>query len=132
MKKRIEATGVNIITAHNGRNITNENLSDAFMTDFDIIRAKYESLQIAERSMNGSKSKLYEGRWIFHPPVGYERTYVKNGTKTEKFLQTIEPKASIVKEGLELFANGVFLNNTQLLKYFNDKLLESNYHSPKA
>jgi len=59
MKKRIESTGVSIITANSGRTITNENLSDAFMTDFDIIRAKYESLQIGERSMNGSKSKLY-------------------------------------------------------------------------
>ncbi|OQB41311.1 MAG: hypothetical protein BWY04_00901 [candidate division CPR1 bacterium ADurb.Bin160] len=29
-----------------------------------------------------------------------------------------------------MFANGVLINNTQLLKYFNDKKLKSNYHSP--
>jgi hypothetical protein len=42
----------------------------------------------------------------------------------------VEPQASIVKEGLEMFANGIFVNHRQLLQYFNEKKLQSNYHSP--
>jgi hypothetical protein len=129
MKKRIEATGVEIVLTHSGRNISNENVSDSFMTDFDIIRAKSERLQIRERSLNGSKAKLYSGHWIFDVPAGYERIHVKNGSKTEKFLQMIEPQASIIKEGLEFFANGIFINKMQLLEYFNEKKLKSNSHS---
>lgn len=130
MKKRIESTGVDIITTSNWRNITDGTLSDSFMSDFEMIRAKFESLQIGERSMNGSKSKLYAGQWIFHPPVGYERIHVKVWTKTEKIIQMVEPQASIVKEWLESFANGIFMSNKQLMHFFNDKKLQSNYHSP--
>lgn len=98
MKKVIEATGVDIVTTHSGRNISSENINDSFMTDFDIIRAKHERLQIRDRSMNGSKSKLYAGEWIFCPPVGYERIHVKENTKTIKIIRMLEPQASIVKE----------------------------------
>jgi len=131
MKKRIEATWVDIITTSSGMNISSTNSNDSFMTDLNIIRAKMESIQIGERSKNGTLAKLYSGHWTFHPPVGYERIHIKADKKTEKIIQLQEPKATIVKEGLEMFANGVFQNNSQLLKYFNEKMLESNHHSPK-
>jgi hypothetical protein len=101
--KKIENTWVEIITTADWRNISSKNTNDSFMTDFNMIRAKYESLQIWERSMNGSKSKLYAWYWVFHPPVWYERIYVKSWRKTEKLMWLIEPQASIVKEWLELF-----------------------------
>jgi len=130
LKKRIESTGVDIITTYTGRNISSLNVNDSFITDIDIAIAKSERLRIRERSLNGAKAKLLSWYWIFDVPAGYERIYIKNWTKTEKFLQKVEPQASIIKEGLEMFANGVLINNTQLLKYFNDKKLKSNYHSP--
>ena len=130
MKKRIEDTGVNIITTYTGRNISSTNVSDEFITDIDIAVAKSERLRIRERSLNGSRAKLLNWHWIFDVPAGYERIHIKNWTKTEKLLQKVEPQASIIKEWLEMFANGVFINNAQLLKYFNDKKLKSNYHSP--
>ncbi len=130
IKKRIEWAGVDIITTYTGRNISSLNVSDSFITDIDIAIAKSERLRIRERSLNGSKAKLFSWYWIFDVPAGYERVHIKNWTKTEKLLQKIEPQASIIKEWLELFANGVFINQSQLLQYFNDKKLKSNYHSP--
>ncbi len=131
LKKRIEATWVEIITTYTGRNISSININDTFITDIDIAIAKSERLRIRERSLNGSKAKLLSWYWIFDVPAGYERVYVKNGTKTEKLLQKVEPQASIIKEWLELFANGAIINNAKLLQYFNDRELKSNYHSPK-
>lgn len=130
MKKKIEATGVSIILSFSWRNITTKNLNETFITDIDIVRAKHERLQIRERSLNGSISKLYNGVWIFYPPVWYERKHIKNGNRVEKILEMKEPEASIIKEWLELFANGVITSNTQLLHYFNSKTLTSNFHTP--
>lgn len=130
LKKRIESTGVDIITTYTGRNISSLNVNDSFITDIDIAIAKSERLRIRERSLNGSKAKLLSWYWIFDVPAGYERIHIKNWTKTEKLLQKVEPQASIIKEWLEMFANGVFINHSQLLQYFNDKKLKSNYHSP--
>jgi site-specific DNA recombinase len=130
LKKRIESTGVTIITTYTGRNISSINVNDSFITDIDIAIAKSERLRIRERSLNGSKAKLLSWYWIFDVPAGYERTHVKNWTKTEKLLQKVEPQASIIKEWLEMFANGVLINQSQLLQYFNDRKLKSNYHSP--
>ena len=130
LKKRIESTGVDIITTYTGRNISSSNVSDSFITDIDIAIAKSERLRIRERSLNGAKAKLLSWYWIFDVPAGYERIHIKNWTKTEKLLQKVEPQASIIKEWLELFANGVIINQSQLLQYFNDRKLRSNYHSP--
>ncbi len=130
LKKRIESTGVDIMTTNSGRNISSINVNDSFITDIDIALAKNERLRIRERSLNGSKAKLYNWHRIFDVPAGYERIRIKNWSKTEKLLQIKEPQASIIKEWLELFANGVFINNMQLLQYFNDRNLLSNYHSP--
>ena len=58
LKKRIESTGVDIITTYTGRNISSINVSDSFITDIDIAIAKSERLRIRERSLNGSKAKL--------------------------------------------------------------------------
>ncbi len=131
MKKKIENTWVEIITTSNWMNNSSKNTNDSFMSDFNMIRAKYESLQIWERSRNGSLAKIYNWIWIFHPPVGYERIHIKTHKKTEKIIQIKEPQATIVREWLEMFANGVFQNNSELLKYFNEKMLESNHHSSK-
>jgi len=59
LKKRIESTGVNIITTYTGRNISSLNVNDSFVTDIDIAVAKSERLRIRERSLNGSKAKLF-------------------------------------------------------------------------
>ncbi len=131
LKTRIELTGAKIITTASGRNISSKDINDEFMTDISIAIAKSERLKIRERSLNWSKAKLLSGYWIFDVPVGYKRIYIKNGTKTEKLLQRLEPQASIVKEWLEMFANGVLTNNSQLLEYFNKKQLKSNSHSAK-
>ena len=131
MKNLIESTGVEIVTTSNWMNISSKSSNDTFLTDFHIIRAKMESIQTGERSKNWILSKLHNGERTFPVPVGYERIHVKAGNKTVKIIQHIEPQASIVKEGLEMFANGVFQNNTQLQQFFNEKMLESNHYNAK-
>ena len=113
-----------------GRNMSSTNLNDSFVNDIDIIRAKHERLQIRERSMNGTTSKLYNGSRPFPAPAGYERKHIKNGRKIEKILERKQPEADIVKEGLELFAEGIITNNTQLMHFFNEKNFTSNFHTP--
>ena len=110
--------------------MSSKNLNDSFVNDIDIIRAKHERLQTRERSMNGTTSKLYNGIWTFSVPSGYERRHIKNGRKTEKILEWKHPEAEIIKEGLELFAEGLVTNNTQLLHFFNERSLTSNFHTP--
>jgi DNA invertase Pin-like site-specific DNA recombinase len=130
MKQIIESTGVHIITTSNGMDISNKTTTNEFMTDIQIAVAKNERLQIRDRSINGSKAKLYNGERIFSAPVGYEKVHIKINGKMEKRLQKVEPQASIIKEGLELFADGILANNTALLAFFNEKNLKSNFHSP--
>ncbi len=112
--------------------MSSKNLNDSFVNDIDIIRAKHERLQIRERSMNGTTSNLYKGIRTFSVPSGYERKHVKNGRKTEKVLERKQPEAEIIKEGLELFAEGIIANNTQLMHFFNEKRLTSNFHTPNT
>jgi len=56
--QKIEETGTNIITANDSRNISKKDISETFMTDITIIKAKHERLDIKQRSMNGSIRKL--------------------------------------------------------------------------
>lgn len=130
MKKAIENTGVNIITTNNGMNISDKSTSNEFMTDIQIAVAKNERLLIRDRSINGSKAKLYNGERVFYPPVWYDRIHIKINGKIEKRLEKVEPQSSIIKEGLELFADWIIVNNSKLLAFFNEKGLKSNYHSP--
>lgn len=130
LKKTIEDTNTEIVTTSNGVNISKKDTTNSFMTDIQLAVAKNERLQIRERSLNGSRAKLYNGERIFSPPVGYERIHIKKNWKIEKVLQVIEPQASIIKEWLELFADGIISNNSGLLEFFNEKKLKSNYHSP--
>lgn len=130
MIKEISSTWVNIITTFNGRNVSSTNINDSFITDIDIIQAKHERLKIRERSMNWTTSKLYNWVRPFSVPSGYERRHIKVWRRTEKILEQKEPEASIIKEWLELFAEGIITNNTQLLHFLNEKQLTSNFHTP--
>jgi hypothetical protein len=111
-------------------NISDKSTTNEFMTDIQIAVAKNERLQIRDRSINGSKAKLYNGEWIFSAPAGYEKIHIKINGKMQKRLQLVEPQASIIKEGLELFADGIIANNSKLLEFFNEHKLVSNFHTP--
>ncbi len=130
MLREISSTWVQIIASMSGRNMSSTNLNDSFVNDIDIIRAKHERLQIRERSMNGTTSKIYSGSRPFPVPAGYERKHIKNGRKIVKILERKQPEADFVKEWLELFAEGIITNNTQLMHFFNEKNFTSNFHTP--
>ena len=129
--KRIEDTKVEIYLASTWSNISKKWIADIMNTDLQIMMAKTERLQIRERSMAGSISKLYAWEWIFSAPVWYERICHRVDWKMKKELIKQEPQASIIKEWLELFANWVIQNQARLLDYFNEKQLKSNHHSAK-
>ena len=128
IQSRIESTWVEIILANSWMNITTTNSSQEMMSDMYKIWAKQERNNIRERSVNWSINKLKMGEWIFTPPAGYERIHEKVNWKTEKRLVKKEPDASIIKEWLELYANWVINSRSDLLKFFNDKHLKSNFH----
>ena len=129
IQKRIESTWVEIILTNSKMNITNTDSSQELMSDMFKIWAKQERNNIRDRSLKWTINKLESGERVFTPPAWYERAYEKNNWKTEKKLIKKEPYASIIKEWLELFANWVIGTKADLIRFFNNKGLKSNYHS---
>ncbi len=131
MQKTIESTGVQIILTRSNTNISKKTPSDILNTWVQFLMATNERLQIKERSMAGTKAKLYDGEWCLAVPVWYERVQSKVNGKRQFEIKQVEPQASIIKEWLELFANWVLENPARLLEYFNNKKLVTNHRSPK-
>ena len=131
IQNKIESTWVEIILTSSWMNITKTNSSQEMMSDMYRIRAKQERNNIRERSLIWSINKLKLWERIFTPPAWYERIYEKENWKTERRLMKKEPYASILKEWLELFANGVIESKADLTRFFNEKGLKSNFHWKK-
>jgi site-specific DNA recombinase len=58
-----------------------------------------------EQVINRQKSRIQNGYWVFHAPIGYK--YVKD-TGGGKVMVRDEPKASVITEAFEGFAAGRF------------------------
>ena len=131
MKQKIESTNTQIILASSGTNISDQSTFTQVNADFQFVMAKSERLQIRDRSVAGTKAKLYGWDRCLAVPVWYERIHTKVNWKKEDIIRQLEPQASIIKEWLELFANWVLENQARVLEYFNNKKLVTNHRSPK-
>lgn len=67
-----------------------------------------------EQVINRQKSRLQNGYWVFHAPVGYK--YVKD-TCGGKVMVRDEPKASTITEAFEGFATGRFETQTDVAHF---------------
>jgi len=77
--------------------------------------SQHQREKIAETSANRMKARIESGYWVFRTMPGYK--YVQ--TKGEgKVLVRDEPVASIVAEGLEGFASGRFVSQTDVKHFF--------------
>lgn len=65
-------------------------------------------------------------------PAWYRRISVKVWWKEEKILELDEKRAPIIKEGLELFANGIIITKKDLYDYFVERWLKSNSKTNKS
>lgn len=67
-----------------------------------------------EQVINRQKSRLLNGYWVFHPPLGYK--YVKD-TGGGKVMVRDDPRASIITEVFEGFAAGRFETQTDVAHF---------------
>lgn len=125
--QRIEATWCKVIATMNP--VSSNDESWEMIQDMNYIFAKYERRKIKTRTKNGMRARILEWNRPFPQPVWYTKIKEKIWIKFVSTIIKEEPQASIIKEWLEMFANGVFVNQTQLLNYFNEKKLRSNSHA---
>ncbi len=81
-------------------------------------QAQLEREQNARQSRQKSIARLEQGYWIFRAPVGYRYEQAKGGGKELVFDEVLGP---IVKEGLEGFATGRFVSQTELRRFLESK-----------
>ena len=125
--QRIEATGCKVVATMNPILWNDEN--SELIQDMNYMFAKHERRKIKVRTKNGMRARILEWNRPFPEPAWYTRIKEKVGHKLVSRIIKQEPQASIIKEWLEMFANGVIVNQTQLINYFNEKKLRSNSHS---
>jgi DNA invertase Pin-like site-specific DNA recombinase len=127
---RVETTGAKLVAIGNG-GIQDTNSEEGLLTTgFNFLMDAIESKRGQKRVRYGLKGKIYEGLRPFPAtPLGYDRTIQKIGGKEVKFLVKKEPEASVLKEGLELFADGVLLTKQQLFEFLDERGIKS--HSAK-
>lgn len=85
--------------------------------------AAFERRNIVAKSKTGMRMRLLDGYRPFAIlPAGYKREWEGKNKKIifEKF------KSSILKEALEMYANGVILSDSWFYKYLSDKWFTSN------
>ena len=100
---------------------------------FNFLIDAVESKRWQKRVRYGQRAKVLSWYWPFPDvPVWYERIVEKSWWKQIKLLIKKEPQASILKEWLELFANGVLLTKQQLHNFFNERGLRSNSKKNKS
>lgn len=118
----IEDTWVEIKTVNSVRRT--ETAEDEFLNDINMARAKYERKQINKRCHQWQIEKARRWDWPFNNvPVGYLKQWIwKKST-----VVIDEDKAKIVAEWLKLFADDVIKMKTDLLDYWNERWLKTNW-----
>lgn len=86
-------------------------------------QGQLERKQNRRQTIQKMKARLERGFWVFQALVGYR--YEKTSDRG-KLLVPDEPVASIIREGLEGFANGRFQTKAELARF-----LQSKPHYPK-
>ena len=83
------------------------------ITTIKMAVSEYERKVISERCRLGEKKALRNGRYIFSPPIGYERTVLDNGKKGMKPSEYY----SLVKELFEDYSKGIYSQLELVNKY---------------
>ncbi len=87
--------------------------------------SQHQRQKNAEQTKNRMRSRMLNGYWVFHPPLGYHYKDKVEG-HVGKLLVKKEPVASIVQEALEGFASGRFESQSEVVRF-----LESQAAYPK-
>ncbi|HAS38977.1 MAG TPA: hypothetical protein DCS93_00795 [Microscillaceae bacterium] len=83
----------------------------------------FEKRNIRLKFMNGKRTRYQEGYWVFNGvPNGYQKH--KEGKNT--ILTLLEPKATYIKEALEMYASGILATHSDVYRYLKDKKITSN------
>jgi DNA invertase Pin-like site-specific DNA recombinase len=85
--------------------------------------AAFERRNTRVKAMNGMRARLYDGHRPFGlVPIGYMRQ--KEGKNS---MVVIHPtKGQLVKEALEMYANGILESESAVFRYMKDKGMKSN------
>lgn len=124
---RVEVTGAKLVAVGNGG--IQETETEEWLISFSLntLMDALESKRGQKRVRSGQKGKVLSGYWPFPDvSVWYKRIVEKTWGKELKLLVKNEEKASILKEWLELFADGVILTKQNLYEFFDNKGLKSN------
>jgi len=133
MVARVEATGAKLVAVGNGGVQDIDSEEWLVTTTLNFLIDAIESKRGEKRVRYGQKAKIYEWLRPFPAaPFGYERIKKTTNGKEIKYLIKKEPEASILKEGLELFADWVLLTKKHLSDFFEERGIRSNSHrTPK-
>ena len=128
MEEEIKSTWCNIFFVRN--KLSTGDKWSQMQLDQEKIKAKYESVENSERTIDRMTWRMRLGYYVLPAPVWYEYEKVMTGhKKSQSYIQKKEWTAEIIKEWLEWYANWIYQTKTQLLKFFNNKLLKSNAHN---
>lgn len=133
MVLRVESAGAKLVAVWNGWIQETESEEWLISLTLNFLVDALESKRWSKRVRYWQKWKIYEGLWPFADvPVGYERIKETIGGKEINFLIKKEPDATILAEGLQLFAEWVLLTKQQLYEFFKEKWLKSNSKKNKS
>ena len=83
---------------------------------------QYERENNARRTKDRQRWRLLNGFWCYNPMPGYNFQFEDEANKRwGRVLVLSEPNASIIKEGLELFAKGIILNIASFCSHIDKK-----------
>ncbi len=125
LESRIEKTKAKILTIDQAPDIkqtSNVELSN----DMKRMMAKYEAKIGSERTLNGLRNVIVQGKRPFSlPPMWYKKD------TTTWILVKDEPTASHIKQGLEMFLSGELKTKKDLYLFLDEKRVGSNSNNYK-
>ncbi len=105
-------------------NLATDNPNDALALDNERIKAKHESIENSTRTISRMTWRMLDWYYVLAHPPGYFYEKIPNWLKkTSSLLKKNEDQFYIIKEWLEGYANWIFQSHTQLLDFYNSKLL---------
>lgn len=117
IKESIESSGAKI---HSLKQTLEDSPEWTLQQNILMSMKQYDRENNARRVRDRQRARMLDGYWPLYPPQGYKHTTWDNGRKV---LELVEPDASIIKEGLELFAAGVFATKEALRDHFIEQRL---------
>ena len=129
MEDEIKSTWCNIYFVRN--KLSTGDKGSQMQLDQEKIKAKYESVENSERTIDRMTARMRLWYYVLPAPVWYEYEKVMKGhKKSQSYIKKTTWTGEIIQEWLEWYANWIYQTRQQLLKFFNSRLLKSNAHNP--